>query len=119
MDKNTIGLDQGGQEVLADLIATGFFRLELDAAKFAMALAIRGRVGTGQTQGADTKWNVGTVDPSGEIRDLLQSLYEGVAEPYRLAEHLMNEGLKLIREDAVQRGRTDVQSLLRTGAGPE
>jgi hypothetical protein len=44
----------------------------------------------------EPKWNVGSVDPNGSMRSLLEALYPDVVEPYRLAEHFMNEGTKTL-----------------------
>lgn len=102
-DKKTIGITKGNAPVLAELVAEGRFGSELDAAKFAMAFAIRKGVPAGSTDGAETKWNVGSVDPDGSMRALLEALYSSPSEPYRLLEHLMNEGLQALTRE---RGRT-------------
>lgn len=102
-DKKTIGITKGNAPVLAELVADGRFGSEMDAAKFAMAFAIRKGVPAGSTDGAETKWNVGSIDPDGSIRSLLQALYPAAPEPYRLMEHLMNEGLQALVQEG---GRT-------------
>jgi hypothetical protein len=81
---------------LADLMVRGRFATELDAAKFAMAHAISMGVAPGSAEGTETKWNVGSVDPDGSLRSLLEALYPHMTEPYRTAEFLMNEGLKAL-----------------------
>lgn len=93
-DKRTIGVTQNGARVLADLMKTDQFATEVDAAKFAMAVAIRSGVEPGATEGADTKWNVGTVDQDQSLRLIVEAVYENVGEPYRLIEHLMDQGLR-------------------------
>lgn len=95
-DKKTIGITKANASALASLVAAGRFGSELDAAKFAMAYAIKHGVTTGTTDGAETKWNVGSVDPDGSMRSLLEALFPSGTEPYRLAEHLMNEGIKTL-----------------------
>ena len=95
-DKKTIGITKANAKSLADVVTAGHFGSELDAAKFAMAHAIKSGVRTGDTEGAETKWNVGSVDPDGSMRSLLEALFPDTSEPYRLAEHLMNEGLKIL-----------------------
>jgi hypothetical protein len=95
-DKKTIGITKANAKLLMELVAAGHFGSELDAAKFAMAHAIKNGVKPGGTEGAETKWNVGSVDPDGSMRSLLEALFPEAAEPYRLAEHLMNEGLKIL-----------------------
>ena len=93
-DKKTIGITKANAAALTGLVSAGRFGSELDAAKFAMAFAIKSGTTRGSTDGAETKWNVGSVDPDGSLRSLLEALFPDSAEPYRLAEHLMNEGIK-------------------------
>jgi hypothetical protein len=93
-DKRTIGISNSNHGGLVALVRAGHFGSELDAAKFAMAFAIRQGAAVGSTEGADTKWNVGSLDPDGSLRSLIETFYPDVPEPYRLAEHLMNEGIK-------------------------
>ena len=95
-DKKTIGITKANAAALTELEQTGRFGSELDAAKFAMAFAIRSGIREGSTEGAETKWNVGSVDPDGSVRSLVEALCPDVSEPYRLAEHLMNEGIRML-----------------------
>src|SRR6266550_4867742 len=99
-DKKTIGITKANAAALAELVSAGSFGSELDAAKFAMAYAIKNGVHSGSTDGAETKWNVGSVDPDGSMRSLLEALYPEASEPYRLLEHLMNEGIKALSPTA-------------------
>jgi hypothetical protein len=93
-DKKTIGITPSNATVLSDLMVMGSFGSELDAAKFAMAYAIRIAAAPGSADGAETKWNVGSVDPDGSLRSLIEALFPDTDEPYRLAEQLMNGGLQ-------------------------
>lgn len=95
-DKKTVGVTKSNASALTQLVTAGHFSSELDAAKFAMAYAIQNGVASGSADGAETKWNVGSVDPDGSMRSLLEALYPEAAEPYRLAEHLMNEGIAML-----------------------
>ena len=95
-DKRTIGIARANERSLASLIEAGNFGSELDAAKFALAHAIEQGAETGTVDGASTKWNVGTVDPDGTLRGLIEAIYGPVAEPYRQTEYLINEGLRLL-----------------------
>jgi hypothetical protein len=96
IDKKTVGITKSNAPALADLVSHGRFASELDAAKFAMAYAIKSGVTGGSTEGAETKWNVGSIDPDGSVRSLIEALCSEASEPYRLAEHLINEGIKLL-----------------------
>jgi hypothetical protein len=95
-DKKTIGITKANASALCTLVEAGRFGSELDAAKFAMAYAIKSGLTAGTTDGAETKWNVGSVDPDGSMRSLVEALCPNAGEPYRLAEHLMNEGIKAL-----------------------
>ena len=95
-DKRTIGVTPANEHSLAALVAAGAFSSELDAAKFAMAHAIEQGTEVGTVEGLNTKWNIGTVDADASLRALIESFYGAVAEPYRLIEYLINEGLRLL-----------------------
>jgi hypothetical protein len=94
VDKRTIGITSANERVLATVIEAGCFASELEAAKFAMGVAIDQGVGVGVTEGANTKWNVGTADSDQSLKAIIEAMYPEVVEPYRLIEHLMNEGLQ-------------------------
>jgi hypothetical protein len=95
-DKRTIGNAAANEHSLEALVVAGGFGSELDAAKFAMAHAIQQGTDVGAIEGASTKWNIGTVDADASLRALVESFYGSVAEPYRLIEYLINEGLRLL-----------------------
>jgi hypothetical protein len=61
-----------------------------------MAFAIQSGEGVGAAEGTSTTWNVGSFDPAGEIRAVIEATYPEAAEPYRLAEHLINRGLEML-----------------------
>ena len=94
VDKKTIGITSANERVLSALATEGLFASEIEAAKFAMAHAIQAGTGRGTTEGASTKWNVGSVDSDGALRAVVEALYPDEGRPYRLVEHLMNEGLR-------------------------
>ena len=94
-DKKTIGITSANERVLADLVIAGHFGSEIEAAKFAMAQAIEAGTARGTSEGAGTKWNVGSLDPDGALKAVVEALYPEEHLPYRLVEHLMNEGLRL------------------------
>ena len=96
VDKRTIGITSANDRTLAALVSEGLFASEVDAAKFALAHAIEMGVGRGTTEAVATKWNVGTVDTDGALRAVVEALFPDERRPYRLVEHLMNEGLRLL-----------------------
>jgi hypothetical protein len=109
MDKKTLGVTPGLEQTLQELVKGGAFASELDAAKFAMSVAIQRGVPAGYAEGAATKWNVGTVDPDQSLRAVIEAIYPDATEPYRVIEHFMNEGLRIVAETD---GPPDVLALL-------
>lgn len=95
-DKKTIGLTPGNRTVIEELVQQKFFKDQIDAAKFAMALAIQSGMQPGSAEGAETIWNVGSFDPDGQLKNLIPSLFPGTDAPYRALEHFVNAGLQLI-----------------------
>ena len=95
-DKKTIGVTKPNEQVLSALVAEGLFASEIEAAKFAMGHAIKVGVARGTSEGTGTKWNVGSVDSDGALRAVIEALFPDEGQPYRLVEHLMNEGLRLL-----------------------
>lgn len=96
IDKKTLGVTSANAKVLEALATEGRFATDIEAAKFAMAHAIDQGVGHGATEGAGTKWNVGSFDSDGALKSVIEALYPDEANPYRLVEHLLNEGLRLL-----------------------
>lgn len=94
-DKKTIGVVPEQVGTLKRLMEAGHFEHEFDAAKFAMAHAIDSDVPRGTTEGAGTKWNVGSFDSDGGLKAVIEALYPDETNPYRQIEHLINEGLRL------------------------
>jgi hypothetical protein len=96
-DRQSVGLTTSSKEVLDRIMDRGWFQDGQDVARLALALAVRGKLKEGQTSEVVTAWNAGLFDPTGEIRALLAVTYPENKTPVRLMEHLVNEGLSLIR----------------------
>ena len=113
-DKRTIGVTEAADGVLAVMVEQGHFSDAIDAAKFAMALAInsRGHAEDLTVEGTTTKWNVGSFDPDSQLRSLLDALYPDVDQPYRLLEFLIDDGLHRVSEHMESVGELDVIALL-------
>jgi hypothetical protein len=101
-DKKTIGVADNRAPTLDRMVASGRFEDAIQAATFAMAIAIDagGEVGTviPAVEGSSTKWNVGSFDNDRMIETLLRSLFPDVSVPYRLLEYLIDEGLRIVGE---------------------
>ena len=113
-DKRTIGVTEAADGVLAVMVEQGHFSDAIDAAKFAMALAISSQANAGDltVEGTTTKWNVGSFDPDSQLRSLLGALYPDVDQPYRLLEFLIDDGLHRVSEHMESIGELDVIALL-------
>jgi hypothetical protein len=96
IDKKTIGVTADNERILSALATAGRFNTDIEAAKFAMAHSIHQGMGRGTTEGAGTKWNVGSFDNDGSLKAIVEALYPDVTNPYRLIEYLINEGLRLL-----------------------
>jgi len=114
-DKVDIGLTGEGRENLQRVTDTGWFADDQDAGRFCLAYAVRQGVAHGEVGGARTKWSSGNFDPSGEIRSLIRAFYPETTTPVRLMEHLVNEGLLLVRT-RIDTGVDGPETLLDTAS---
>ncbi|MXY12180.1 MAG: hypothetical protein F4Z00_13620 [Acidimicrobiaceae bacterium] len=107
-------MTEAADGVLAVMVEQGHFSDAIDAAKFAMALAISSQADAGDltVEGTTTKWNVGSFDPDSQLRSLLDALYPDVDQPYRLLEFLINDGLHRVSKHIESIGELDVIALL-------
>lgn len=111
-DKKTIGLTPAGERAIARLMEQGWFKDRLDAARLAMAVAIRAGDVPRAVEGANTIWNVGSFDADGQMRQILPVLYPNCKTPYRAAESLVDRGLQRLAEQ-LEAGGLDVVAVLR------
>ena len=117
-DKRTIGLTARNRDVIEQMTASGFFKDQMDCAKFALSVAINSNAPSTQVEGAETVWNVGSLDPDGEIKSLLPALFPGTETPYRLAESLINSGLDIIGRGIERAGSFDIAMYLPQDTAP-
>jgi hypothetical protein len=110
-DKKTIGLTPAGVKAMEQLIGQGCFKDMIDAAKFAMSIAIREGDTPTPIEGANTIWNVGSFDSDGQIRQILPALFAGCDTPYRAAESLIDQGLAKVKQ-LIEAGHFDAVALL-------
>lgn len=108
--KRTIGITPGNRAIMEEV--KGYFDEQMDAAKFAMSLAIQTGEEPGSVENAETVWNVGSFDPNGEIRDLIQALFPENDAPYKDAEYFINFGLQLIGDHLEENKELDPVQLL-------
>ena len=113
-DKNTIGVTTKAQKVLDQMAETGVFPDQMDAAKFAMSIAIRRGAKPAEVPGAGTKWNVGSFDPDNELRNLIPIIFPNVKGPYRAIESLIDSGLDIVARDYLKTQHFDFAAVLQT-----
>lgn len=97
-DKKTIGLTNENREITTLLIERGFFKDQMDVAKFAFSLAIKKGIDEIPPGTYDTTWNVGSFDSDGKMKALVLVIEPNLEEPYRKIETIANQGLHYIRK---------------------
>jgi hypothetical protein len=110
-DRRSIGLTAESQRLMEEILAKEWFGEAQEAARFAMAYAIKSGVAPAATPGVDTRWSSGLFDPTGEIVALVGALHPDLTTPVRAIETFVNEGLRLVHERLVTRGETPADLL--------
>jgi hypothetical protein len=113
-DKKTIGLTPENESIMDHLMTLGLFNDKIEAAKFALALAINRGIKPGALERAETVWNVGSFDSDGHLRNLIPALFPGTELPYRAVESLLNAGIEIIGQDMAAGREIDVIALMTT-----
>lgn len=112
-DKKTIGLTDANKTIMDQVVEKAGFKRDMDAAKFAFALAVHRGSAPGQVEGAGTIWNVGSFDEGGDIKALIQNLFPNTDAPYRALESLMNTGFSLLAAEIKVSPGLRIEDLLR------
>jgi len=118
--RRTIGVTSAADAVLEQMIEQGHFSDGIDAAKFALGLAVHQGDGDGvedtRVEGTNTKWNVGSFDHDGRLRSLIATLYGSDSDATGLIEFLIDAGLTRISQHIAEAGELDVVVLLDEAA---
>jgi hypothetical protein len=112
-DKNTIGLTDANKAIMDKVVEEAGFKHDMDAAKFAFALAINRGYEPAQAEGAKTIWNVGTFDQGGDLKALVQNLFPNIDTPYRAVESLMNIGFGVLADELKAKPGLRIEDLLK------
>lgn len=112
-DKKTIGLTAANKVIMDRVVANAGFKRDMDAAKFAFALAVHRGCEPAPVEGAGTIWNVGSFDEDGDLKALIQNLFPGTDTPYRALESLMNAGFGLLAADLDSNPGLRIEEMLR------
>ena len=112
-DKKTIGLTDANKTIMEKVVEKGGFKRDMDAAKFAFALAVNRGCEPEPVEGAGTIWNVGSFDEGGDIKALVKNLFPNTDTPYRALESLMNTGFGLLATEMKVKPSMHIEDLLR------
>jgi hypothetical protein len=112
-DKKTIGLTETNKIVMDQVVEKAGFKRDMDAGKFAFALAVHRGYEPGAVEGAGTIWNVGSFDEGGDLKALIQNLFPHVDTPYRAVESLMNTGFGLLAAEMKAAPGLRIEDLLK------
>lgn len=112
-DKKTIGLTDANKVIMDQVVEKVGFKRDMDAAKFAFALAVRRGSEPGPVEGVGTIWNVGSFDDGGDLKALIQNLFPQVDGPYRALESLMNTGFSLLAAEMNSKPGLQIEDLLK------
>ena len=111
-DKKTIGLTNANKTIMDEVVEKGGFKRDMDAAKFAFALAVNRGYGPGAVEGAGTIWNVGSFDEGGDLKALVQNLFPNVDASYRALESLVNTGFGVLAAEMKDNPGMRIEDLL-------
>src|SRR5438552_17987270 len=95
-DKKTIGLTDANKAIMDQVVEKAGFKRDMDAAKFAFALAVHRGSEPGQVEGVGTIWKMGSFDEGGDLKALIQNVFPRGEAAYRAMESLMNRGFGLL-----------------------
>lgn len=111
-DKKTIGLTNENKEITTLLIEKGFFKDQMDVAKFAFSLALKKGIDEIPPGNYDTTWNVGSFDSDGKMKALMLVIEPNIEEPYRKIEIMANQGLHFISKHYKENNDIHLDELL-------
>jgi hypothetical protein len=111
-DKKTIGLTDANKLVLDQVVEKIGFKQEMDAAKFAFALAVSRNCEPARVEGAGTIWNVGSFDEGGDIKALIENLFPNAETPYRALESLINKGFAILESEMKENPNLRIEDMV-------
>lgn len=112
-DKKTIGLTEVNKIIMDQVVDAAGFKRDMDAAKFAFALAVSRGSEPESVEGVGTIWNVGSFDEGGDLKALIQNLFPNSDAPYRALESLMNIGFGLLAIEMKANPGIRIEDLLK------
>lgn len=116
-DKKTIGVTATNKVIMDEIVEKVGFKRDMDAAKFAFALAVSRRCTPMPVEGAGTIWNIGSFDEGGDLKAVVQNLFPGVDAPYRAVESLVNAGFSLLDAERKKNPALRIEDIIKSEAG--
>ena len=109
----TVGLSKTGRSRIQRMKENGHFAEQVDAYRFAVALALASGTEPPEISGERvTMFNVGTLDPDGRLATAVRTLADTAGEdPYRVAERLAEWGARDL-EERIDRSGGELASTL-------
>jgi hypothetical protein len=108
-DRKQVGLPRKGSQLLEEIIEnTPWFKRQLDAYRIAISVALARdfRATNEETSTYETKFSLSTLDPEGELRELVLALAPECGDrPYEYAQRLANKGIHYLHNELVTKGR--------------
>ena len=111
-DRQTIGVSESSGKTLEALVDAGVFSQQVDAAKLALSVALAYGDTPTESQDRTTKWNVGTFDQNGDVRELVLCFMPECLTPFKEVESLVESGLKRLADHFEAHGQLDLEVLL-------
>ena len=111
-DKKTIGLTESNKIIMDQVVEQSGFKRDMDAAKFALALAVNRGYEPSPIEGVGTIWNVGSFDEGGDLKALIENLFPSSDAPYRAMESLVNIGFTLLGAEMKEDPGLRIEDLL-------
>ncbi|HUW95205.1 MAG TPA: hypothetical protein VMW58_05420 [Anaerolineae bacterium] len=102
--KVTLGVTDSGAKYLEELMSTRWFSSEMAAYLLAVSTALSRKLAVSRAplKGVTTKWNVGSLDRDGSLRELVRLMGPGdLQDPYEYAERLAEAGLQFLKHKIV------------------
>ena len=111
----TVGLSKVGRSRIQRLKENGHFAEQVDAYRFAIALALAAGAAPSDAVGERvTMFNVGTLDPDGRVATAVSTLTKTSGEdPYRVAERLAEWGAAELERRVEASGTVPTEALLQ------
>ena len=103
-DRVTLGVTPAAQQLLDSLMALGWFKEEADLFRLAVSVALAHGLSKDPSElgSRNTKWNIGTINSDGRLRDLVIALApENAERPFAYAELAAHAGLEWLKTKLV------------------